>query len=73
MFGVGFTSGWLFKLNQGPKGIFGTKMWWQEHRLVHGINFLVFAYLAIKKNKSAYIILLLDWLCALVFYLNKHY
>lgn len=73
LFAAGFGGTWALGLRQGPLGGFGTKMWWQEHRLYHAINFLAFAILAIKKNRFSWLILLFDWILGLSFFMNQHY
>jgi hypothetical protein len=53
--------------------VFGEKIWWNDIRPVHGLLYLLFAYLAINKNKNAWLILLFDVLFGLSMFLNNHY
>ena len=40
--------------------VFGSKIWWNNLRPVHSLLYFIFAYLAIKQNKNAWKIALLD-------------
>ena len=42
------------------KGAFSGNIWWSDLRPIHGCIYLLFALLAIKKNKNAWIVLLAD-------------
>lgn len=39
---------------------FGQKIWWNDLRPVHGLLYICFSYLAINKNKNAFVPLLID-------------
>jgi hypothetical protein len=54
----------------GPE-VFGEKIWWNHLRPVHATIYLVFAVLAIQKNKNAYVPLLADAMIGLAAGLNK--
>ena len=43
----------------GPE-VFGGKIWWNRLRPVHGILYLIFAYMAINMHSMSYIPLLID-------------
>lgn len=43
----------------GPE-VFGEKIWWNRLRPVHGILYLIFAYMAINMHSMSYIPLLID-------------
>ena len=51
----------------------GAPIWWNRFRILHGLIYLLFAYYAIQRNKSAYLILLADVSLGLVLFLNHHY
>lgn len=53
--------------------VFGDKIWWNSLRPVHGILWMLFAILAIRKNQNAWIILLIDTLIGLVAFLVHHF
>ena len=53
--------------------IFGDEIWWKNLRPVHTILWLFFAYLAITKNKLAWIVLLIDTLLGLSSFLLFHW
>jgi|TARA_B110000037_G_C16980283_1_gene448694 hypothetical protein len=70
-------SGFLYIYFKGyrKKGgeTFGQKIWWNHLRPVHALLYLIFAYLAINKNKNSYMPLLLDVILGLVSFLLYHY
>jgi len=43
----------------GPE-VFGDRIWWNDLRPVHGMLYALFAGLALCKNESAWIVLLID-------------
>ena len=58
----------FFKLK--PYGAFGSKVWW--NRYIHSLFYALFAYLAFKENKKAYIVLLVDVIFGIFHYIH-HY
>ena len=48
------------------------KIWWNNLRVVHGINYLIFAILAIGKNKNAWIPLAVDVTIGFVAWIIHH-
>ena len=70
---IGFFTIYFFNLRKTGTEVFGEKIWWNDIRPVHGILYLLFSYLAINKNKNAWIILLFDVLFGLFMFLNNHY
>ena len=53
--------------------VFGSKIWWNDLRPIHGLLYLLFAYNAIMGNKSAWIYLLVDVIFGLISFLTFHY
>ena len=53
--------------------VFGSKIWWNDLRPIHGSLYLLFAYNAIMGNKSAWIYLLVDVIFGLISFLTFHY
>jgi hypothetical protein len=53
--------------------VFGSKIWWNDLRPIHGTLYLLFAYNAIIGNKSAWIFLLVDVIFGLLSFLTFHY
>lgn len=70
---IGFFTIYFFNLRKTGTEVFGEKIWWNDIRPVHGLLYLLFAYLAINKNKNAWLILLFDVLFGLLMFLNHHY
>ena len=59
--------------NEPKVGFFGSVAWWENYRLVHGLNFLLFSLAAFFKNKKAWLFLLLDAILALLFFIYEKY
>lgn len=55
------------------KGFFGSKVWWNNYRLVHSFNFGLFSIQALLKYNKSWIILLIDALLGLIFFTNKYF
>jgi len=51
----------------------GAKIWWDSLRPVHGILYLLFAYLAMKGDRSAYKLLVADVIIGLLSFISYHY
>ena len=71
--GIGFLTIYYYNLRKTGIEVFGDKIWWNDIRPVHGFLYLIFAYLAINKNKNAWIVLLIDVIFGLVMFINHHY
>ena len=57
------------KLRTTGAEVLGELIWWNNLRTLHSLFFFLFAYLAIKKNKNAWKVLLLDTLIGLIAFL----
>ena len=68
----GFIVIYLFDYRKTGAEVFGDKIWWNDLRPVHGCLYLLFALLAYKKNKYAWIPLLIDVIIGLTAFLNYH-
>ena len=71
--GISFLTIYFLNLRKTGIEVFGDKIWWNDIRPIHGILYLIFAYLAINKNKNAWIILLIDVIFGFVMFINHHY
>jgi len=71
--GISFLTIYYYNLRKTGIEVFGDKIWWNDIRPIHGILYLIFAYLAINKNKNAWIILLLDVIFGLIMFIEHHY
>lgn len=61
-------------INNSPNvGFFGSNVWWENYRLVHGLNYLMFSVAALYKYKNAWLFLLLDAFLALLFFIYEKY
>ena len=69
---MGFLLIYLLGLRKTGREVFGDKIWWNNLRPIHGILYLIFSILAIKKNKKAYIPLLIDVNIGLLSFLMYH-
>jgi len=62
-----------FITNKPKTGFFGSKVWWSNYRLIHGINFVLFSITAFLKYKNAWIFLLCDAFIGLTFFIYEKY
>jgi hypothetical protein len=59
--------------NKSDKGFFGNKVWWNKYRLFHSFMFLLFSILSFNNYSESWIVLLLDVLFGIVFYIIHYY
>jgi len=64
-----YFTGWR---TTGPE-VFGGKIWWNDHRIVHSLMYLLFAILALQRKKYAWIVLLVDAIYGLIVFLVHYY
>ena len=69
--GLGFMYNFIFTKKRG--GTFNQIVWWNDLRPVHAIFYLIFASLALSKNKEAYIPLLYDVIIGFISFISHHY
>lgn len=69
--------GWFYVMFIQPRDtgieLLGDKIWWKNLRPVHTILWLFFVYLAITKNRLAWLVLLIDTLFGLSSFLLFHW
>jgi hypothetical protein len=69
--------GWSYIIFIGSRDtgaeVFGEKIWWKNLRIIHMALYSTFAYLAINKNKDAWLVLLTDTLFGLASFITHHY
>lgn len=70
---IGFTYIYITGSRQTGGEVFGEKIWWNNLRPIHAGFYSLFAYNAIKRNRDAWIFLLLDVLFGLGSFLTHHY
>ena len=71
--GLGFLSIYLSGARKRGGEVFGDKIWWNSLRPLHGLLYLVFSYLAITGDKSAWQVLALDVFIGLLAFVNEHF
>ena len=69
---TGFLYIYLSGMRKTGGETFGQKIWWNNLRPIHAFMFYLFAYLAITKNKKAYLVLFTDAMLGLVSFLIYH-
>ncbi len=69
---IGFIIIYLFGLRKVGFEVSGEQIWWNNLRPVHGVLWLLFSYLAMNKNKNAWIILFIDTTFGLLMWANHH-
>lgn len=67
-----FTIIFIYPRDRGFE-VFGDEIWWKNLRPVHLILWSFFAYLAIQKNRFAWVVLLIDTLFGLTSFLAFHW
>lgn len=70
---IGFAYIYIFNKRKTGNETFGKKIWWDSLRPIYSLIYLIFAYLAINKKKTAYIPLLFDVIIGLISFLIYHY
>lgn len=73
LFVLGFSYVYLTNSRQTGPEVFGDKIWWNNLRPIHAINYAIFAYMAINKSSNAWIILLFDVIVGLTAHLYYHH
>lgn len=62
----------MYQQKKGKKiGFFGGPVWWQRNN--HAMIWLIFAFLAYKKNPYAYIALIIDLMIGIVSFIHNYY
>lgn len=72
---IAFSFFYLFLTGGRKTGaeVFGQPIWWRKLRIIHGLFYLVFAILAIRKHKNAFLAILIDTILGLGFFIWHHY
>ena len=70
---TGFLYIYLSGMRKTGGETFGQKIWWNNLRPIHSALYFIFAYLAINKNKNAYIPLLIDVIFGFVSFIVYHF
>ena len=70
MIGLGFI--YIF-ISKKKYGAFGGKAWWFHLRIIHGINYLLYTYLAVNNYKNAFLILLFDVLIGILAFIINYF
>lgn len=63
----------FMKNSKGDKGFFGNYVWWNNYRLIHSFSYALFSIQALLKYNNAWIILLVDAILGLIFFINKYF
>tara|TARA_Y100001970_G_C13476338_1_gene482163 strand:+ start:30 stop:374 length:345 start_codon:yes stop_codon:yes gene_type:complete len=63
----------FMKHKTGDRGGFGNKVWWNYYRLVHSFLFGLFSILAFNKYDNSWILLFIDAMLGLYFFINKYF
>ena len=72
LIGFGFLYLYFTGKRQTGAEVFGQKIWWTKQRIIFGLIYLLFAIYAIKGEKFAWKILILDPIFGLIIFLLHH-
>ncbi len=70
---IGFIYLYLSRSRKTGPEVFGDKIWWNNLRPIHALFYLLFAYNAIHKIKTAWLYLMYDVILGLSSFLIFHY
>ncbi len=73
--GISFVYIFVFGSESADKQLEWTgdkKIWWNDLRILHGLNYLLFGILAIQKTNYAWIVIAIDTLIGLIAWLFHH-
>lgn len=70
---MGFLLIYVFGLRKTGMEVSGEKIWWNNYRPIHSLDYFIFAYLAISKSNNAWKMLFMDAVLGLILYLNHYY
>jgi hypothetical protein len=69
--------GWLYILITGSRKtgleVGGERIWWNDLRPIHMLNYAAFSVAALTKNKNAYLLLAWDVILGLFAWINHHF
>ena len=68
---LGFIRAYFF--SEKNTGFFEGDVWWNNLRLVHSMNYLLFSIGAFSKYEYSWIFLLIDLLIGIISFINQYY
>jgi hypothetical protein len=70
---IGFFYIYANNKRQTGDEVFGSQIWWNDLRPIHGLLYTLFGISAIQQNPNSWIILLFDVIIGFVAFLHFHY
>jgi hypothetical protein len=70
---IGFMIIYLTGMRKTGTEVFGEKIWWNDLRPLHSALYFIFAYMAINKNRDAWLVLMADVAIGLASFIGHHY
>ena len=70
---IGFMLIYLTGIRKTGGEVFGERIWWNNLRPLHSLLYFIFAYMAINKNRNAWLVLMTDVAIGLVSFIGHHY
>jgi hypothetical protein len=70
---IGFMAIYLMGARKTGAEVFGERIWWNDLRPVHAALYFAFSYMAINKNRNAWIALIVDAVIGLMSFMTHHY
>ncbi len=74
-FFIGISFLYQYFKNYRKKGAFSQKIWWQNYRIIHAFNFIIYSILVMfskKYKKHAHKFLYIDAFLGLLFFIHNH-
>ena len=63
----------FIKYKKQDKGFFGSYVWWNNYRLIHSFNYAIFSIQAFLHYNKAWMILFIDAILGLIFFINNYF
>jgi hypothetical protein len=70
---IGFMAIYLTGVRRTGAEVFGERIWWNNLRPLHSLLYFVFSYMAINKNRDAWLVLMADVSIGFVSFIGHHY
>ena len=70
---IGFAIIYFMGARKTGAEVFGERIWWNDLRPLHAALYFSFSYMAINKNRNAWMVLMADAVVGLIAFMSHHY